>query len=62
MAKNKDYRPEDIAFPDQVIVESELVKEMKDSYIDYAVSVIVGRARCAGRTQARAPADFILHV
>ena len=44
MAKNKDYRPEDIAFPDQVIVESELVKEMKDSYIDYAVSVIVGRA------------------
>lgn len=43
MAKNKDYRPEDIAFPDQVIVESELVKEMKDSYIDYAVSVIVGR-------------------
>ena len=44
MAKNKDYRPEDIAFPDQVIVESELVKEMKDNYIDYAVSVIVGRA------------------
>ena len=44
MAKNKDYRPEDIAFPDEVIVESELVKEMKDSYIDYAVSVIVGRA------------------
>ena len=44
MAKNKDDRPEDIAFPDQVIVESELVKEMKDSYIDYAVSVIVGRA------------------
>ena len=44
MAKNKDYRPEDIAFPDQVIVESELVKEMKNSYIDYAMSVIVGRA------------------
>ena len=44
MSKNKDYRPEDIAFPDQVIVESELVKEMKDSYIDYAMSVIVGRA------------------
>ena len=44
MAKNKDYRPEDIAFPDQHIVESELVKEMKDSYIDYAMSVIVGRA------------------
>ena len=44
MSKNKDYRPEDIAFPDQTIVESELVKEMKDSYIDYAMSVIVGRA------------------
>ena len=44
MSKNKDYRPEDIAFPDQMIVESELVKEMKDSYIDYAMSVIVGRA------------------
>ena len=44
MAKNKDYRPEDIAFPNQHIVESELVKEMKDSYIDYAMSVIVGRA------------------
>ena len=44
MSKNKDYRPEDIAFPDQSIVESELVKEMKDSYIDYAMSVIVGRA------------------
>ncbi|MBR5791489.1 MAG: DNA topoisomerase 4 subunit A, partial [Ruminiclostridium sp.] len=44
MSKNKDYRPEDIAFPNQVIVESELVKEMKDSYIDYAMSVIVGRA------------------
>ena len=44
MSKNKDYRPEDIAFPEQVIVESELVKEMKDSYIDYAMSVIVGRA------------------
>ena len=33
MSKNKDYRPEDIAFPDQVIVESELVKEMKDRKI-----------------------------
>ena len=44
MAKYKDYRPEDIAFPDQHIVSSDLVKEMKDSYIDYAMSVIVGRA------------------
>ena len=44
MAHNRDYKPEDIAFPDQVITESELVKEMQDSYIEYAMSVIVGRA------------------
>lgn len=42
--KNKDYLPEEIAYPEQVIVESELVEEMKTSYIDYAMSVIVGRA------------------
>ncbi len=41
---HKDYKPEDIMFPDQVIHESELVQEMKSSYIDYAMSVIVGRA------------------
>ena len=39
----KDYKPEDIMYPDQAIVESELVKEMKNSYIEYAMSVIVGR-------------------
>ncbi len=44
MAHKKDYKPEDILFPEQVIVESELVQEMKSSYIDYAMSVIVGRA------------------
>ena len=46
MAKNKnlDYKPEDILYPDQTIVSSELVQEMKTSYIDYAMSVIVGRA------------------
>ncbi|MGM9521030.1 MAG: DNA gyrase subunit A [Oscillospiraceae bacterium] len=44
MAHNRDYKPEDIAFPEQVITESELVEEMKTSYIDYAMSVIVGRA------------------
>ncbi len=42
MAHNRDYKPEDIAFPDQQIKESELVKEMEDSYIEYAMSVIVG--------------------
>ncbi len=41
---HKDYKPEDIMFPDQIIHESELVQEMKSSYIDYAMSVIVGRA------------------
>ena len=44
MAHNRDYKPEDIAFPNQVITESELVNEMQTSYIDYAMSVIVGRA------------------
>ena len=42
--KNLDYRPEDIAFPNQMITRSELVGEMKSSYIEYAMSVIKGRA------------------
>ena len=44
MAHKRDYKPEDIRFPDQIITESELVGEMQTSYIDYAMSVIVGRA------------------
>jgi len=44
MAHKRDYKPEDILFPDQIITESELVSEMQTSYIDYAMSVIVGRA------------------
>ena len=40
----KDYRPEDIRFPEQHIVTSELVHEMTSSYMEYAMSVIVGRA------------------
>lgn len=44
MAHNRDYKPEDIMFPEQAITESELVREMQTSYIDYAMSVIVGRA------------------
>ena len=44
MAHNRDYKPEDIAFPEQHIVESELVREMEQSYREYAMSVIVGRA------------------
>ena len=45
MAKhNRNYNPEDIRFPDQHITESNLVDEMEKSYIEYAMSVIVGRA------------------
>ena len=45
MAKhNRNYKPEDIRFPDQVITQSNLVDEMEKSYIEYAMSVIVGRA------------------
>ncbi len=44
MAHKRDYKPEDILFPNQAITESELVGEMQTSYIDYAMSVIVGRA------------------
>ncbi len=40
----KDYKPEDIRYPEQKIISSELVGEMQTSYIDYAMSVIVGRA------------------
>ena len=45
MAKMKrDYDPEEIRYPDQKITHSDLVKEMENSYIEYAMSVIVGRA------------------
>lgn len=39
--KDKNY---DISYPEQIIHDVELEKEMKKSYIDYAMSVIVGRA------------------
>ena len=45
MAKhNRSYKPEDILFPEQHITTSNLVDEMEKSYIEYAMSVIVGRA------------------
>ncbi len=44
MAHNRSYKPEDILFPNQKIDESHLVEEMEKSYIEYAMSVIVGRA------------------
>ena len=40
----KDYKREDILYPEQKIIQSELVHEMQTSYIEYAMSVIVGRA------------------
>lgn len=44
MAHNRDYKPEDILFPDQVITTSDIVPEMKAAMLDYAMSVIVDRA------------------
>ena len=44
MSKKPQYDPEEIRYPNQVIVSSPLVPEMEKSYIEYAMSVIVGRA------------------
>ena len=44
MSKKPQYDPEEIRYPDQHIVNSPLVPEMEKSYIEYAMSVIVGRA------------------
>ncbi len=44
MSKKPQYDPEEIRYPNQHIVESPLVPEMEKSYIEYAMSVIVGRA------------------
>ena len=45
MAKhNRSYTPDDIRFPEQHITQSDLVKEMEQAYIEYGMSVIVGRA------------------
>ena len=44
MSKKPQYDPEEIRYPNQTIVTSPLVPEMEKSYIEYAMSVIVGRA------------------
>ena len=44
MSKKPQYDPEEIRYPNQKIVTSPLVPEMEQSYIEYAMSVIVGRA------------------
>ena len=44
MSKKPQYDPEEIRYPNQHIEVSPLVPEMEKSYIEYAMSVIVGRA------------------
>ena len=44
MSKKPQYDPEELRYPEQHIVERSLVPEMEKSYIEYAMSVIVGRA------------------
>ena len=44
MSKKPQYDPEELRYPDKHIVERSLVPEMEKSYIEYAMSVIVGRA------------------
>jgi len=44
LAENKNNTPQDISFPDQKIVQINLEHEMQTAYIEYAMSVIVGRA------------------
>ena len=44
MAKNRDYKPEDILFPGQAIITNDLVREMETSFMEYSMSVIVDRA------------------
>ena len=44
MAHRRDYNPEDILFPDQIITESDIIPEMKTALLDYAMSVIIDRA------------------
>ena len=44
MSKKPQYDPEEIRYPEQVIVESPLVPEMENSFIEYAMSVIKARA------------------
>ena len=40
----KETKSTDISFPDQIIQNVDLEREMKDSFLDYAMSVIVARA------------------
>ena len=44
MSKHDEYMTRDISFPNQKIVEINLEHEMENAYIEYAMSVIKGRA------------------
>jgi DNA gyrase subunit A len=44
MAKQQENHVDIVSYENQVIVPVDLEKEMKNSYLDYAMSVIVGRA------------------
>ena len=62
MSKKPQYDPEEIRFPDQHIIERSLVPEMEKSYIEYAMSVIVGRALPDVRDGLKPVHRRILHV
>ena len=44
MAKNNEYTEQDIMFENQKIVDIDIEKEVKKSFIEYAMSVIMSRA------------------
>ena len=48
MSKKPQYDPEELRYPDQHIVERSLVPEMEKSYIEYAMSVIIGQCPTCG--------------
>ena len=60
MSKKPQYDPEEIRYPEQRIVESPLVPEMEQSYIEYAMSVIVGRALPVSYTHLTLPTNSLV--
>lgn len=60
----KDIKQKDYTFENQKIVSVQMEKEVRQSFIEYAMSVIVspGVAGRTGRTQACSPSDSLRHV
>lgn len=59
----KDIKQKDYTFENQKIVSVQMEKEVRQSFIEYAMSVIVSRrCRTYGRTQACSPSDSLRHV